>query len=193
MHPDMYTYVSCAHLNTDQQFPLSPAVFQELPAEPRECVPIEILFEGMTMSRIMAHHHPACINISAIDLEVCRWNPFAGCIQISQYYEFNLILRTPCLHIQVKYGNLVYILVKNQALLYSCWSRICWHNEHWMKNFLSMNYKQKQVFRSLYLLSVIAVSVKVVLYNLIGVGDPTVWKPLPWLRRKSTFNTIVIS
>ncbi|XP_031421936.1 RING finger protein 17 isoform X2 [Clupea harengus] len=47
----------------------------ELPAEPRECVPIEILFEGMTMSRIMAHHHPACINISAIDLEEQVFSP----------------------------------------------------------------------------------------------------------------------
>ncbi|XP_041953241.1 RING finger protein 17 isoform X2 [Alosa sapidissima] len=41
----------------------------ELPIEPRECTPIEIFLDGMPLSRILAHHQPTCINISAVDFE----------------------------------------------------------------------------------------------------------------------------
>ncbi|XP_062396877.1 RING finger protein 17 [Sardina pilchardus] len=41
----------------------------ELPTEPLECTPIEIFLDGMPLSRVLAHHQPTCINLSAVDFE----------------------------------------------------------------------------------------------------------------------------
>lgn len=48
------------HVFTSNQLsPSKPVVFQEHPEDPRGCVTVEIMVDGMALSKIMVHHQYA--------------------------------------------------------------------------------------------------------------------------------------